>query len=70
MPRAFSDIAREVIRERLQKSAVESMIKYGVRRTTVDCLAKGANIPKGIFYLFNDSKEELLFEVLEKELFF
>ena len=59
-----------MIKERLQKAAVESMIKYGVRRTTVDCLAKGANIPKGIFYLFNDSKEELLFEVLEKELFF
>ena len=70
MPRTFSDGEREVIKERLQKAAVESMIKYGVRRTTVDCLAKGANIPKGTFYLFNDSKEELLFEVLEKELFF
>ena len=69
MPRAFSDIEREVIKERLQKAAVESMIKYGIRQTTVDCLAKGANIPKGIFYLFNDSKEELLFKVLEKELF-
>ena len=69
MPRAFSDREREVIKERQQKAAVESLIKYGVRRTTVDCLAKGANIPKGIFYLFNDSKEELLFEVLEKELF-
>lgn len=69
MPRAFSDREREVIKERLQKAAVESMIKYGVRRTTVDCLVKGANIPKGIFYLFYDWKEELLFVVLEKELF-
>lgn len=69
MPRAFSDREREVIKERLQKAAVESMIKYGVRRTTVDCLAKGANIPKRTFYLFYDWKEELLFEVLEKELF-
>ena len=59
-----------MIKERLQKAAVESMIKYGVRRTTIDYLVKGANIPKGTFYLFNDSKEELLFEVLEKELFF
>ena len=58
-----------MIKERLQKAAVESMIKYGVGRTTVECLAKGANIPKGTFYLFYDWKEELLFEVLEKELF-
>lgn len=50
MPRAFSDIEREVIKKRLQKAAVESMIKYGVRRTTVDYLVKGANIPKGTFY--------------------
>lgn len=50
MPRAFSDIEREVIKKRLQKAAVESMIKYGVRRTTLDCLVKGANIPKGTFY--------------------
>ena len=50
MPRAFSDREREVIKERLQKAAVESMIKYGVRRTTVDCLVKGANILKGTFY--------------------
>ena len=50
MTRAFSDREREVIKERLQKAAVESMIKYGVRRTTVDYLVKGANIPKRTFY--------------------
>ena len=50
MPRAFSDIEREVIKKRLQKAAVESMIKYDVRRIIVDCLVKGANIPKGTFY--------------------
>ena len=50
MPRAFSDREREVIKERLQKAAVESMIKYGVSRTTLDCLVKGANIPKGTVY--------------------
>ena len=66
MPRAFSDREREVIKERLQKAAVESMIKYGVRRTTIDCLVKGANIPKETFYnrLLPIKKKAFMFRYL------
>lgn len=67
MPKAFSDQDRKVIKERLQKAAAASMIKYGIRHTTVDFLVKNALIPKGTFYLFYETREELLFEVLEKE---
>ena len=67
MPKAFSQREKEIIRGRIRKSATELMMKSGIRHTTVDAHAKGAMIPKGTFYLFYESKEELLFEVLEKE---
>ena len=35
-----------------------------MRRTTVDELVKRAGIPKGTFYLFYKSKEELFFDLL------
>lgn len=56
MPRAFSDQDRKVIKERLQEAAAASMIKYGIRHTTVDFLVKNALIPKGTFYLFYENK--------------
>ena len=40
------------------------MSVYGIRRTTVDELVRRVRIPKGTFYLFYDSKEQLLFEAL------
>ncbi|MGN1164393.1 MAG: TetR/AcrR family transcriptional regulator [Candidatus Ornithospirochaeta sp.] len=67
MPKALSQKEKEIIRERLRKTAGSLMLKNGIRHTTVDALAKGAMIPKGTFYLFYESKEELLFEVLEME---
>lgn len=39
--------------------------QYGLRKTTVDELARGARISKGAFYLFYGSKEELYFDILE-----
>ena len=67
MPRAFNERERNLIKERIRKAAASLMIRNGVRHTTIDAIVKSAMIPKGTFYLFYDTKEELLFEVLENE---
>lgn len=67
MPRAFNERERNLIKERIRKAAASLMIRNGVRHTTIDAIVKSAMIPKGTFYLFYATKEELLFEVLENE---
>ena len=64
LPKCFSDVEKEAIRNNLKKEANKCMEQYGIKKTTVDELVKRVNIPKGTFYLFYPSKEVLLFEVL------
>ena len=66
MPRAFSDREREVIGERLRAAARDAFRAQGVRRTSVEELARAAGISKGAFYLFYPSKEALFFDLLER----
>src|SRR4051794_41498139 len=65
MPRTFSDADRERIRQRLRQAGRDSFATLGLRRTAVDDLVRAAGISKGAFYLFYESKEELLQEILE-----
>ncbi len=67
MPKSFSEQEREYIRQRLKEEAAKCLAQYGVRRTTVDEIVKRVNIPKGTFYLFYQSKELLLFEVIQEQ---
>ena len=64
MPRSFSDSEKAFIRERLLHIAAECLALYGVRKTTVDEIVRRAGIPKGTFYLFYESKEALIFDVI------
>lgn len=64
MPKTFTDYEREYIKKRLMEEAQNCLKLYGIRKTTVDELVKRANIPKGTFYLFFESKEILFYEVL------
>jgi len=64
MPKTFTENEREYIKGRLMKEAQDCLRLYGIRRTTVDELVKRANIPKGTFYLFYDSKELLFYDML------
>ncbi len=66
MPRAFSERERELIQERLRAAARDALRAQGVRRTSVEELARAAGISKGAFYLFYPSKEALFFDVLER----
>lgn len=62
-PKSFSEAERAAIDQRLRAVAADCLNRYGVRKTTVDELVRLANIPKGTFYLFYPSKEELFFSL-------
>jgi AcrR family transcriptional regulator len=64
LPKAYSDYERKRIVEKLKEEAGKCMAQYGIRKTTVDELVKRVKIPKGTFYLFFSSKEQLLFDVI------
>jgi AcrR family transcriptional regulator len=64
MPKTFSESERVYIKERLKAEAAKCLASYGIRKTTVDELVKRVGIPKGTFYLFYESKEQLLYEVI------
>ena len=64
LPKRYSDHEREYIKKRLKEEAADCIAKYGIKRTTVDEIVKRVKIPKGTFYLFYQSKELLLFDVI------
>ncbi len=65
MPKAFTEAEKELIRAQLRKKGGELFEKRGIKKTSVDELARAAGISKGAFYLFYESKEELLLDILE-----
>ena len=65
MATAFTKQEKNVIRDDLKQAARQCAISLGMRKTTVEQLAQAADISKGAFYKFYDSKELLFFEVLE-----
>ncbi len=65
MPKPFSENEREHIYERLLEAGRECWERYGIRRTSVEDLARRAGIAKGTFYLFFPGKELLFMAVLE-----
>lgn len=64
MPKTLSESERTYIKERLKAETEKCLATYGIRKTTIDELVKRVGIPKGTFYLFYESKEQLLFEVI------
>lgn len=67
MPKAYSDKERQEIISQLRKAALDSIMKKGIKKTTVDDLVKQVNIPKGTFYLFYKSKELLIFDAISQK---
>jgi AcrR family transcriptional regulator len=65
MPRAFSERERDLIRRRLVQAGRRHFAAYGMR-ASVDDLVRAAGISKGAFYLFYESKEAVLLDVLEQ----
>lgn len=67
VPRAFTEAERETIRERLIAAGRGLFSRYGLKKTTVEEIARRAGVAKGTFYLFFPSKEALYAEVLLRE---
>jgi AcrR family transcriptional regulator len=64
MPRAFSTIEKEKIREALINAAASEISRNGFRKLSIDSLVNEVHISKGAFYLFYSSKEMLILDVL------
>lgn len=64
MPRGFTDQEKQNIRSRLIETGKEAFGLYGIKKTSVEDLAKQSGISKGAFYQFFDSKEDLYFAVI------
>ncbi len=67
MPRTFSETDRRVIRQALTEAGRESFLRFGLRKTSVEQLARTVGIAKGSFYSFFDSKEDLCAAIFEQD---
>lgn len=66
-PKPFSAQEKEIVREKLIGAAERCLASAGIRKTSVEELARAAGISKGAFYLFYGSKELLFLDALERE---
>src|SRR6476660_6259869 len=64
MPKGFSEREKSLIRAQLLAKGRELFASQGIKKANVEDLTRAANISKGAFYLFFNSKEELFFEIL------
>jgi AcrR family transcriptional regulator len=64
MPRGFSEREKTLIRAQLLAKGRDLFATQGIKKANVEDLTKAANISKGAFYQFYDSKEALFFEIL------
>lgn len=65
MPKGFTEHEKELIRKRLLKEGYKQFSAYGLKKTSIEELARAARISKGAFYLFYESKEALFMDVAE-----
>ena len=68
MPRAFTAVEKETIRNRLLQAGRDCFTRYGLRKTTIEDLTGPAGIAKASFYLFFDSKEALYVQIMFDEM--
>ncbi|MEA4909532.1 MAG: TetR/AcrR family transcriptional regulator [Chloroflexi bacterium] len=66
MPKAFSPQERALINQRLLEQGYRFFSTYGLKKTSVEELARSVGISKAAFYLFFASKEALFMDVVEQ----
>jgi AcrR family transcriptional regulator len=67
MSRGFNEQEKLGIKQSLMNEGRILFSQYGLKKTSIIELAEAAGIASGSFYTFFNSKEELYFEILEKE---
>jgi len=65
MGKAFTEKNKDRIRASLLEKGREYFMRYGLKKTSVDELARAAGIAKGSFYRFFETKEALFLAVHE-----
>jgi len=60
-------VDKKMMRAKIAKNAIELFIKYGFDHMTVDDVAYKSKIPKGSVYSFFESKDDILFAIIENE---
>jgi len=68
MPRAFTAVEKQTIREKLMEAGRACFLRFGLKKTTIEDLTGPAGIAKASFYLFFDSKESLFVELFLQEM--
>ncbi len=68
MPRAFTAVEKETIRDKLMEAGRACFLRYGLKKTTIEDLVKPTGIAKASFYLFFHSKEDLYVELFLREM--
>lgn len=63
MPVIFDDEKRMNIRNSLLKNGFELIKKYGMRKTSVEEIAKSCGIAKGTFYNFLNQRKSLFLKL-------
>ena len=66
-PKAFTEEEKKIVHSKLIEAAMRFLATTGIKKTTVEELAKAAGISKGAFYIFYESKELLFLDALEEE---
>lgn len=66
MPRAKTEQEKERMKQQLQAIAEELLQHQSIRKISVDDLVSQANIAKGTFYRYYETKEGLFFDVFLK----
>ncbi len=67
MPRTFSEYERAAITEAMLKAGSAMLRKKSIRQISVEEITKAANIAKGSFYSFYNSREELFWDIIKTE---
>jgi AcrR family transcriptional regulator len=66
MGKAFSEAEKVLINAKIKSKGAELFAKFGLKKTTVDDIAKETGIGRGTFYLFYESKEDFFLGLIEE----
>lgn len=72
MPKQVTDAEKNRIKDLMYLKGIELIKTKGLKKVTVEDISKACGIGKGSFYLYYNSKEKLLYDILkrcEKSLF-
>ncbi|CAH2715337.1 hypothetical protein BACCIP111895_02521 [Neobacillus rhizosphaerae] len=67
MPKAFNENEKQMITGALLEQGRILFRQFGLQKTSINEITKNVGIAPGTFYKFYQSKEELYFEILERE---